>query len=102
MLFLKLDNGHWYLNNMMDMSSSYFSIASDSCPSEVLYQDGDKNYYFKVDLKSMPVKLFMDRYFSGAVSGLFYTLSEAERVTIAPQLIKKLEQGGHSVEVITS
>lgn len=82
------------------MASYIFSIASNPSLGEISYTDGVKNYFFKVDFKKDPVKLYMDRYFSGPVAGLSYKLSEIDRARIASELIKKLEDKGYSVEVI--
>jgi hypothetical protein len=82
------------------MASYISSIASNPSLGEISYNDGGKRYFFKVDYKTKPIKLFMDRYFVGAVSGVSYKLSDGDRERIALELVKRLQGGGYAVEVL--
>lgn len=90
----------WGYNKLHFMASYISSIAFSPHIHEISYNDGGKNYFFKVDFKKNPVKLHMDRYFSGAVSGVSYKLSDSDRERVAPELVKRLEGGGYTVEVV--
>jgi hypothetical protein len=76
------------------------SIGSDLNMREVVYRELGRNYFFKVNFNTKPVRLHMGRYFVGGVSGVSYKLSDSEIDRIAPELVRKLQEKGYLVEVI--
>jgi hypothetical protein len=67
---------------------------------EILYEEGGRKYFFRVDFGASPVKLFVATYYTGPVSGVSYSLSDGVRGRIVSELVARLENSGYYVDIV--